>query len=285
MKFSIVTCCLNQRRFVARAIESVLSQDYPEIEYVVVDPGSTDGSREIIERYGSDIDRVIFEPDLGQSDGSNKALESAAGDFYGCINADDFYLPGALTKAAEFIHTHPRADVVYGHGFIVDADSNIVRRFRSDKTYRSGFAHCQISIAHQSTFYRAEAFRAVGGFEVGNGWNPDLEVLFRMWEAGYRISRMRAALSAFTIHPASITGSNRLAEEASERRVDLFRRVYGNEPQGLVDDLRARFAWLEKRVRDPVGAALRVSELLGLRVGYAAYTPWPPERTGSWRHN
>src|SRR5438309_8212474 len=99
MKVSIATICLNQREFVSQAIESVLSQDHPNIEYIVVDAGSTDGSRSIIERYSDQIAHVVFEPDFGPADGLNKALRLATGDIWACVNADDVLLPLAASSA------------------------------------------------------------------------------------------------------------------------------------------------------------------------------------------
>src|SRR6202171_6644991 len=95
-RVSIVTISFNQAPFLERAIRSVVEQDYPDIEYIVVDPGSTDGSRDIIERYRSRISQVIYEPDHGPADGLNKGFASATGDIFGSINADDAFLPGAV---------------------------------------------------------------------------------------------------------------------------------------------------------------------------------------------
>src|SRR4029077_1447448 len=114
-RVSIVTISFNQGKFLERAIRSVLEQDYEDIEYIVVDPGSTDRSREIIERYRSRISRVILDPDKGPADGLNKGFAVASGDIYGYINADDAYLPGAITKAIASFQARPQADVIYAH--------------------------------------------------------------------------------------------------------------------------------------------------------------------------
>ena len=93
MKISIVTVSFNQADYLEQAIRSVVEQDYSDIEYIVVDAGSTDGSREIIER--DRIATVVFEPDREPADGLNKGFARATGDIFGYINADDAYLPGA----------------------------------------------------------------------------------------------------------------------------------------------------------------------------------------------
>src|SRR5437773_10138654 len=98
MKFSIVTISYNQARFLEQAICSVLDQDYEDVEYIVADPGSTAGSREIIDRYRSRIAAVVFEPDAGPGDALNKGFAQASGEIYGSLNADDQDLPATLTK-------------------------------------------------------------------------------------------------------------------------------------------------------------------------------------------
>jgi len=111
-RVSIVTISFNQAQYLERAIRSVLEQDYPEIEYIVVDPGSTDGSRDVIEHYRSRISKVIFEPDTGPANGLNKGFAAASGEIFGCMNADDAYLPGAVTKAVAAFRAAPGADIV-----------------------------------------------------------------------------------------------------------------------------------------------------------------------------
>jgi glycosyltransferase involved in cell wall biosynthesis len=105
-KVSIVTISYNQCAFLERAIQSVLAQNYPEVEYIVVDPGSTDGSRDIIERYRSRISKLILEPDKGPVDGLNKGFSVATGEIYGYLNADDEFLPGAIDKAMRAFASH-----------------------------------------------------------------------------------------------------------------------------------------------------------------------------------
>src|SRR3954454_9281745 len=98
MKFSIVTLAFKQRKYLREAMDSVLNQDYPSIEYIVVEPGSNDGSREIIEDYGDRISCRIYEPDKGAADGLNNGFARATGDVFAFLNGDDLLLPGAIRK-------------------------------------------------------------------------------------------------------------------------------------------------------------------------------------------
>jgi glycosyltransferase involved in cell wall biosynthesis len=131
LRVSIVTISFNQAEFLERAIRSVIEQDYPDVEYIVVDPGSTDGSREIIEKYRSRISKVILDPDTGPANGLNKGFAAATGEIFGYINADDALLPGAISKGVAALRERPKADVVYGHCYIIDRQGQIVRRSRS----------------------------------------------------------------------------------------------------------------------------------------------------------
>lgn len=119
LRVTVVTLLFNQRPFLGRAMRSVLEQDYP-VEYIVVDPGSTDGSRDLIERYRARLARVVLEPDEGPADGLNKAFRLATGDVFVCVNADDALLPGAVASAVAAFERHPGAAAVYADGFFVD---------------------------------------------------------------------------------------------------------------------------------------------------------------------
>jgi glycosyltransferase involved in cell wall biosynthesis len=115
---SIVTPSLNQARFIAETIASVASQDYPNIEHVVVDGGSTDGTVDILRRYPSL--QWVSEPDGGQSDAINKGLRRARGEIVAWLNSDDVYLPGAVTRAVRALQAEPGPAMVYANFLEVD---------------------------------------------------------------------------------------------------------------------------------------------------------------------
>src|SRR5687767_13622546 len=108
---TIVTPCLNSESYISRTIESVLSQDYPNVEYILVDGGSTDRTAEIIREYvakNPDRMRLIAEPDGGVAEALGKGLASAKGEIFAYINADDTYFPGALRTAVHWLENHPQ---------------------------------------------------------------------------------------------------------------------------------------------------------------------------------
>src|SRR5450631_2356794 len=168
MKFSIVTLAFKQREFLRQAIDSVLSQDYPEIEYIVVEPGSNDGSRELFEEYGDRIPHKIFEPDRGAADGLNKGFARATGDIFAFLNADDLLLPHAIRHVAEFLERNPECDMVMGDGFIVDQSGKTIRHVKATSFSISRYLLGGSNWMQQSTFFRRGAFQAVGGFNPEN---------------------------------------------------------------------------------------------------------------------
>ena len=261
MKASIVTISFNQAQFLERAIRSVLEQDYGDIEYIVVDAGSTDGSREIIERYRDRIAKVIFEPDEGPVDGLNKGFERASGEIFGYINSDDAYLPGAIGKAVAALRARSDADVVCGHGYIVDHEGVVLRRFRSDPFDARRYALGGVVVMQQSTFFRRAAFETVGGFNPQNKTSWDGELMLEMSLAGMRFTVVDDYWSVFRIHETSISGSQRMRAESRRNRDRYFQRVMGR-PRRRSDWVLKFAARLEKWMLDPVGFGLRLRDKL-----------------------
>lgn len=130
---SIVTPSFNQKRYLEEAITSVLDQDYAPIEYIVIDGGSTDGSLEVIQRYGDRLAHWESKPDEGQGQAINRGLGMATGEVVAWLNSDDVYLPGAVREAVEFLQRQPDLGMVYGDGLMVDSE----RRLLDRHTYRT----------------------------------------------------------------------------------------------------------------------------------------------------
>ncbi len=265
MRVSIVTISFNQARYLERALLSVAAQNHDDIEHIVVDAGSTDGSRDIIERFRDRLAAVVLEPDRGPPDGLNKGFALATGDIFAYLNADDEYLPGAVRAAVAEFRRHADADIVVGHGYIVDGDGNPIRRFRSAPFSPWRFARRAAVVMQQSTFFRAETFRATSGFNVENRTSWDAELYLDMCLADARVHMAEGYWSLFRIHPDSMTGHGRLNAESARNHRRYFRRVTGRDqrPFDLASFLLARgMRW----VADPRGLLERSRDFVSAPV-------------------
>jgi glycosyltransferase involved in cell wall biosynthesis len=161
---SIVTPSYNQAAFIEQTLLSVLNQDYPNIEYMVIDGGSTDGSPAIIERYADRLSYWVSEPDRGHPDAVNKGFRRANGDILAFLNSDDLYMAGAVRQAVEALQDHPEAGMVYGDGYLVDSGGQLL-----DPHYYRTFSLlellCNDVLLQPTVFMRREIFDQVGGLE------------------------------------------------------------------------------------------------------------------------
>lgn len=258
---SIVTISFNQAAFLERCIRSVIDQNYPDLEYIIVDPGSTDGSRDIIERYRNRFARVVFDGDNGPADGLNRGFALATGEVCAYLNSDDALLPGSLMRVAAAFAAHPAADVIHGHGYFVDADDGVLRRFRSDRFDLRRYAFGGVVLMQQATFFRRDAFVEAGGFNTENRtcWDAELWVDFGL--AGKTFVRINEDLAQFRIHAQSISGSGRLERQYRNDIDRIFGKVMKRGPRSS-DALLRLVARLQKWLGDPAFAAIRTAELL-----------------------
>jgi glycosyltransferase involved in cell wall biosynthesis len=225
LKISIVTVSFNQAQFLREAIDSVLTQHYGELEYIVVDPGSTDDSREIIRSYGNQLAHTIFEPDTGAPDGLNKGFAHATGDICGFLNSDDFLLPDALDKIAACFILNPKADILMGNGFITDATGKYLRHVKATSFTPLRLVYGGTTSLQQATFFRRLTFIQSGGFNVHNTTCWDIELFLDMVRKGAKIAYLPSDLACFRIHPSSITGSGRVSDAYALDRQRLLNSV------------------------------------------------------------
>jgi glycosyltransferase involved in cell wall biosynthesis len=258
MKISVVTISFNQKVFLERAIRSVLEQNHTDIEYIVVDPGSTDGSREIVNRYRDRIAHVILERDLGPADGLNRGFAKATGNIYCYLNSDDEFCPGAFSVVDNYFRNNPHADVVCGHANVIDVKGRLLRRVWSDPFRRVQQAYGASIQIQPSTFIRAEAFRRTQGFNVENRIAWDGELMVDLALSGARIEIMDTFLSNFRLHAESITGKG---NRDDLRRADFeqrFKKLMGRSWQPA-DAYVAKFWRLVRQVRHPKAFFERLS--------------------------
>ena len=233
MKLSVVTISYNQQSFLEQAMRSVIDQrgGPVEVEYIVVDAGSKDGSKELLNRYSDQIDVLRIETDDGPADGLNKGFALATGDVLAFLNADDVLLPGSLGVVAEWFLQRPTVDVLVGGIAIIDENGRLARwgsPFASVVQLPIPFdvervVEGRFTVLQQATFFRRSAWEIAGGFNVKNHTCWDLELFAQMAADGAVFSRTRDVLGCFRVHSESITGSGHHGEEiwAELKRIRL----------------------------------------------------------------
>jgi len=251
MRISIVTISFNQGEFLEQTIRSVIDQDYEDLEYIVVDAGSTDNSPKIIEKYASRIDQVILEPDEGPADGLNKGFQHATGEVCGYLNADDLYLPGIFNKVARNFENDSHLDVICGAGFLIDRNNNRLYPLYSDPFNLRRFAYGILMILQQSTFFKQRALQEAGGFNRENFTCWDAELILDMALQGKRFKAVNDYWSCFRFHPFSISGSGSRNDKYFQDLDRFFQRVYGRR-KTPGDNLLAQIFRLEKFFLNPI---------------------------------
>ncbi|NPU85313.1 MAG: glycosyltransferase [Syntrophaceae bacterium] len=180
-KISVVTPSFNQGRFLEKTILSVLEQDYPNIEYIVIDGGSSDGSVEIIKKYEKQLAYWISEPDRGQSHAINKGFERATGDIFGWLNSDDWYHPGALKAVVEGFAAHPEAGALVGGGDYVGENGQLLTttvRKKVDLESISGWYNHYFW--QPSCFFRREVWNSCGPLDESLTLAMDLDLWLKI---------------------------------------------------------------------------------------------------------
>jgi glycosyltransferase involved in cell wall biosynthesis len=184
---SIVTPSYNQAKYLEETVKSVLNQGYPNIEYLVVDGGSTDGSVDILKRYGDRISWWVSEPDRGQTDAINKGFGRANGDILAWINSDDTYQPDAVSGAVDYLRTHPKVGLVYGDANFIDSSGRVIGQFNAQQTSYRRLRRGGVYIPQQAAFWRGELWHQVSPLDPSFYFAMDYD----LWVRLARISEIR----------------------------------------------------------------------------------------------
>lgn len=220
---SVVTPSLNQGAFIAGTIESVLGQNYPQLDYLVVDGGSTDNTLDVLRGYGARL-RWLSEPDDGQSAAINKGWRATRGDIIAWLNADDTYLPGALEKVVKLFLAQPEVAVIYGDCNYVDADGRFIRRYPTRPyNYAQLVRSASNFIPQPATFVRRSAMEAIGGLNESLDCVMDFDCWLRLG-ARFEMAYLPEGLATLRLHPAakSLRVTARFAAEIIRIYQQLF---------------------------------------------------------------
>jgi len=277
---TIVTPSYNQGRFLEAAIRSVLEQDYPNIEYFVVDGASTDNSVEIIKKYAGQITWWVSEKDSGQAEAINKGLWRAKGEIVGWLNSDDVYLPGAVSAAVAAFRSSPAAAVVYGDALAIDADGKSFNVMRARQYSLADLMAFNI-ICQPAAFMRRSVLERV------NYLDPAYHLLMDnlLW--------MNMARIAPIVYVPQTWAAARYHDQAKNRTRGA---AYGREANALIEDLKSRpefteiIAADEKRIRAGVHRfdAFYLTDAGqpgdALRLYLKSFCLHPPTALRDWKH-
>jgi len=180
MKASIITVVLNNKLYIEDCIQSVLNQSYEEIEYIVIDGGSTDGTIEIIKKYGSKISRWVSKPDTGIYDAMNKGIQLATGEIIGFLNSDDIYAEGGIIGSIVACFAESAADTCYGDLVYVNCENTEkqVRYWRSGTFNKDKFRRGWMP-PHPTFFVRRHVYEKCGSFDLNFPLAADYELMLR----------------------------------------------------------------------------------------------------------
>lgn len=223
MKVSLVTPCRNAERYIEQTIQSVLNQNGVDLEYIIQDGASTDGTVETIRRYESRIAGWVSERDGGQPDALNKAFARCTGEIVGFLNADDVLLPNSLEAVVRAFSENPEADLIYGEVEWIDADGNTLGGHAGQisnfeevlNIYDVWWGKRQW--VQPEVFFRRSLMERVGLFDSNYDLVFDYEYWVRCFRAGARVHRIPSKLVQFRFHPdQKSTQSEKAAREIRE---------------------------------------------------------------------
>jgi len=224
---TIVTPSFQQGRFLERTIYSIVSQQYPRLEYIVQDGGSSDGTLDVLHRFDSLLTRWASERDDGQADAINRGFHGSTGEVMAWVNSDDLLLPGALASVARFLVEHPEIDVVYGYRLTIDEDDARIGTWITPPHDDRVLTFADF-VPQETLFWRRRVWDAVGGrVDPGFEYALDWDLLLRFHEAGARMARLPRFIGAFRVHDEQkTTASHALGLDECAR---LRTRVHGRD--------------------------------------------------------
>ena len=201
-KISVVTPSYNQAEYLEQTITSVLGQDYKNVEYIIIDGGSTDGSVDIIKKYQKDLTHWESGRDEGQADALARGFKMATGDIYAYINSDDVYFPGAFEKIANIYASHQTASIFAGGLSYCDTNGVIFDGRIPSATPKWLFRFGLIGFWQPSSFFNARDYKEVGGINPKFHFRMDGDLIYRMLKRNPKVVLTPEILASFRVHKA-----------------------------------------------------------------------------------
>jgi len=248
-KVSVITPSFNQGHYLEATIRSVLEQDYPNLEYIIVDGASKDNSVEIIRKYQDRLAWWVSEKDKGHADALNKGFARATGEILAWLNSDDTYFPGAVSEAVAFLVDHPEVGMVYADANLTDDAGCTVGKFAAKQTNYRRMLRGSVHIPQATTFFRADLWRQVGPLDLSLFFSFDYD----LWVRFSKVAELRylpRLWANFRIH-----NQGKSLVNDDQCYPDML-RVYEREVGGWFSWLRLRmiarrlfYAWMPWKLR------------------------------------
>jgi glycosyltransferase involved in cell wall biosynthesis len=239
-KISVVVPSFNQAKYLEMTLRSILDQNYPDLELIVIDGGSKDESPEIIRKYEQYMKFWCSEPDGGQTQGIIKGFAQATGEVLCFLNSDDLFEPGVLREVGEYFSQHPDADAVYGDALWIDAEGKALRRQKEIPFNRFIFLYTYDYIPGMSMFWSRSIYNRAGGLNPAFQLAFDEDLWIRFSDAHGKISHVARQWSRMRFYPEQ---KNRSLRAQSNQEDMLIRsRYWKNQKKPKTYELRRKIA-------------------------------------------
>jgi len=222
-RISIVTPCYNHAQYIEWTVRSVFMQRYPNLEYIFMDGGSTDGTVKVLEPYRDRFAHFVSEKDKGQADAIHRGFLESTGEIMAYLNSDDMLAPGTLQYVAQFFADHPDIDVLYSHRCTVDAQNRVIWYWVLPNHSNYLMRRWDL-IPQETTFWRRRIFEKAGNIDPHYRFAMDYDLFVRFMQEG-KFARANRFMGVFRVHDSAKT--SQLLETVGKAEVDQVWRKYG----------------------------------------------------------
>lgn len=228
---SIITPSFNQGEYIEETINSVINQDYPNFEHIVVDGGSTDNTLDVLKKYGHNI-RWLSEKDKGQADAIDKGIRMAKGEIVSWLNSDDILLPGALKEVVGGFERCPDVKMIYGKAYFIDTSGENIGRYPTEPFDFQRLAMFNF-ICQPSTFFKREDYHDIGGLDLELSYSLDYDLWIRIADK-FQVAYLPVWLSGYRLHVESKTVAYRHALQNHQEGLRTALKHYNWAPANRV---------------------------------------------------